>query len=112
MPPHHHEKQNSSKQGSREHQRKWNQKGNQYGGTWKTKSNAWRYKSSAMKTWNQSSNQDEYGDGMEAVGSHVHISLGWMDAHAWCQLTTLLNKSYCMASSRVLRTKHEKGGGM
>jgi hypothetical protein len=34
---------------------------------------------------------------------------GWMDAHSWYQLTTLLNISYYMAYTHVSRMKHVKG---
>jgi hypothetical protein len=50
---------------------------------------------------NQRRNQNQDQGGKEAVGPHVHISLGWMDAHAWYQLATLLSRSYCMVSSHV-----------
>ena len=42
----------------------------------------------------------------------VHLSLGWLDAHAWYQQTTLLSRSYYLCSSHVSGTKHAKGGGM
>jgi hypothetical protein len=43
---------------------------------------------------------------------HVHISLGWMDARAWYQLTTLLSRSYYMTSSHISRMKHAKEDGI
>ena len=52
-------------------------KNNQYKGTWKTKSNAWTYHCST--TWNQRSNNNEDWGGNEAIGSHVHISLRWIN---------------------------------
>jgi hypothetical protein len=66
-----------------------------------------------MTTWNPRSNQNQdQGGKATIVGPHVHISLGWMDAHAWYQLTTLLSRSYYMDSSHVLGMKHVKGDGM
>ena len=54
----------------------WPRKGNQYGGKWRTKTNAQRYHSIKTKTtWNQRRNHDEDRGGNEAVGSYVHISL-------------------------------------
>ena len=44
--------------------------------------------------------------------SRVHLSLGWLDARAWYQWTTLLSRSYYLYSSHVSGTKHAKGGGM
>ena len=44
--------------------------------------------------------------------SRVHLSLGWLDAHAWYQWTTLLSRSYYLCSSHVSGTKHAKGDGM
>ena len=44
--------------------------------------------------------------------SRVHLSLGWLDARAWYQWTTLLSRSYYLCSSHVSGTKHAKGGGM
>ena len=44
--------------------------------------------------------------------SRVHLSLGWLDAHAWYQWTTLLSRSYYLCSSHVSGTKHAKGGGI
>ena len=38
--------------------------------------------------------------------SRVHLSLGWLDARAWYQWTTLLSRSYYFCSSHVSRTKH------
>ena len=38
--------------------------------------------------------------------SRVHLSLGWLDAHAWYQWTTLLSRSYYLCSSHVSGTKH------
>jgi hypothetical protein len=52
-----------------------------------------------MKHGTQRRNQNQDQGGKEVVGPHVHISLGWMDAHAWYQLTTLLSRSYYMAST-------------
>jgi len=44
--------------------------------------------------------------------SRVHLSLGWLDARAWYQWTTLLSRSYYLCSSHVSGTKNAKGGGM
>ena len=38
--------------------------------------------------------------------SRVHLSLGWLDAHAWYQWTTLLSRSYYLCPSHVSGTKH------
>jgi len=38
--------------------------------------------------------------------SRVHLSLGWLDARAWYQWTTLLSRSYYLCSSHVSGTKH------
>ena len=38
--------------------------------------------------------------------SRVHLSLGWLDARAWYQWTTLLSRSYYLYSSHVSGTKH------
>jgi len=40
------------------------------------------------------------------VRSRVHLSLGWLDARAWYQWTTLLSRSYYLCSSHVSGTKH------
>jgi len=40
------------------------------------------------------------------AGSRVHLSLGWLDARAWYQWTTLLSRSYYLCSSHVSGTKH------
>jgi hypothetical protein len=62
--------------------------------------------------WHQRCDKDQDHGSKETVGHHVHIPLGWMDAHTWYQLDTLLSQSYCMVSSHVLRMKHVKGDGM
>ena len=87
---------------------KWNQQGNHYGGTWRTKSNAWRYQSSTATCRQSNQNQDQ--GGREIVGPYVHISLGWMDDCAWYQLTMLLRRSYYMSSTHVFRMKHVSRG--
>ena len=38
--------------------------------------------------------------------SRIHLSLGWLDARAWYQWTTLLSRSYYLCSSYVSGTKH------
>jgi len=46
------------------------------------------------------------------VRPRVHLSLGWLDAHAWYQWTTLLSRFYYLCSSHVSGMKHAKKGGM
>jgi hypothetical protein len=46
-----------------------------------------------MTTWNQIRNHNKYIGEKEVVGPHVHISLGWIDAHVWYQLAKLLRRS-------------------
>ena len=38
--------------------------------------------------------------------SRVHLSLGWLDARAWYQWTTLLSRSYYLCSSHVSAMRH------
>jgi hypothetical protein len=87
-------------------------KENQYGGMSKTKINPWRYQSSTTKKRIPRGNHNQNGGGKATFGYHVHISLGWMDARAWYQLTTMLSRSYYMASFHFSRTKYAKGDGM
>jgi hypothetical protein len=81
-------------------------------GAWRTIDILGRAQATKTIPW-QPRHDAEQDQGVKAVdGHHARLPLGWMDGRTWYQLATLVSRSYCMVSSRVLRTKHVKGDGM
>ena len=89
---------------------RWQHRGYQQSNKWQNPSTTRQHRGTTCHRKTTTWNPHQALGAKASVSPCVHLSLGWMDARAWSQLTTIMSNCYYLSSSFVSRTKHVYGG--